>query len=249
MGFSILLITKNEESNIGLCLKALSNLSDDVVVLDSGSTDKTIEIARNLGARVEEIEWLGYAGTKNSGHSYCRHDWILSIDADEFVSEELRQSLSDLEPKESTVYCLDRITHFSGKEVRYSGWYPDWKPRLYNKNSCKWIGEYVHEYLDVPEGFSSVKLEGKLDHHSYKTDQDHYDRMMKYAKLSAEKLFAKNKRPSWIKQRISPMARFIRTYLIKLGFLDGKTGWKIASRNYLMVAEKYRLLNQMYKQR
>lgn len=248
MPFSVLIITKNEAHNIQNCLDALQGLSDDVILLDSGSTDQTVAIASKWGAKVHETEWLGYAATKNKGHQCCKYDWILSIDADEWVSEDLRRSLSQWKGGEKSVYYLDRLTTLAGKEVKHSGWYPDWKPRLYHRDHAQWEGAYVHEDLSFPKDFAKIRLRGKLFHHSYTDDQDHYRRMMKYAHLSAKAMFARNKRPNWWKRHISPLARFFRTLIIKRGFLDGMTGWKIANRNYFMVKEKYRLLDKMYRE-
>jgi glycosyltransferase involved in cell wall biosynthesis len=247
-GFSVVIITKNEAANIQACLEPLLPLSDDVLVIDSGSTDGTRKIARNLGARVLETQWQGYAATKNWGNAQANYPWILSIDADEVLSEDLVQSLQNWQPQPETVFFLDRITNYCGTWVHHSGWYPDWKPRLFNRNEVHWRGEYVHETLTWPDSFQTEKLAGKLLHYSYRTQQDHWDRMERYAQLSAQELFSRGKKPTWVKRHLSPAFRFFRTWVIKQGWRDGRTGWTISRRNAYLVRRRYQLLQQLYRE-
>lgn len=239
--FSVVLVVKNEADNIVRTLRALEGVSDDIVVVDTGSTDDTIEFARAEGARVYQEPWRGYIDTKNAANRHARHDWILSLDADEVVSPELAETLRNLNLEPKTVYELDLITNFAGQWVRHSGWYPDWKRRLFPKE-LEWRGELVHEYIHIPDDYRIVRLVGKVYHYSYQTDADHLARMENYAQLTAEKLFRQGKRPNIFKQIFGPPARFVRTYIVKRGFLDGKLGLKLAWRNAVLVNRKYELL-------
>ncbi len=244
---SALIITLNEADNIEACIKSLKPVVAEVLVLDSGSKDQTISIARQLGARVISTEWKGYAATKNYGNSLAAHPWILSIDADEIISEELGESIKNLNLDSKKVYALDRLTNYCGQWIKHSGWYPEWKVRLFHRDSSQWEGDYVHERLKYTEGIKVEKLTGKLFHYSYKSLEDHWDRIEKYAALSAQEMHTNGKRASFIKLWISPMIRFLRTYFIKAGFLDGKNGWIISIRNAQLVHLKYKILRSLHQ--
>ncbi len=242
--FSAVLITKNEAATIADVLRPLQALTDDIVVIDSQSTDGTIAICEAHGARVIQSEWLGYSATKNFGHSQAKYDWILSVDADEVLSDELISSLQNIQLKDKTVYALDRITDLYGTWIRHSGWYPDWKIRLFQRDPVYWKGDFVHETLHVPIDFEVVKLKGKFYHYSYKNAEDHLQRIEKYAVLAAEEMHAKGKKATFVKLYLSPVSRFIKTLIFQGGFLDGKAGWTIARRNAYLVRRKYRLLKE-----
>lgn len=244
--FSITIITKNEADNIVRCLEALRGLSDDIVVLDSYSEDDTRELAEAHGARVIQQPWLGYAASKNLANDRARHDWILSIDADEVVSPQLAEALRNLDPHPETVYRLDRLASFQGQWIRHGGWYPDRKPRLFDKTRVEWQGEFVHETLRIPDHFRIVDLPGQLYHYSYRSHADHLARIDSYSTLAAQDLFARGKNPFFLITWFAPAARFIRGYFLKKGFLDGKLGWIIAWRSAKMVAMKYRKLRWLY---
>lgn len=249
-GISAVIITKNEEVNIKACVDALKPVVDEVLVIDSGSVDQTIAIAESAGAKVLQTEWKGYSATKNWGNQQAKNKWILSIDADEVLSKELQQSIVTLEePTEKTVFILDRITNYCGKWIHHSGWYPDQKVRLFDKEKVYWKGDYVHETLHIPTEYSRILLKGKLEHYSYKSLEDHWQRLNKYAELSAQEMFNKGKKASWIKLNLAPAFRFFRTLILKKGILDGKEGLIISKRNAYMVRKKYRLLNKLNSQK
>ena len=247
MSFSIVIIAKNEAENIGRTIQALLPLDKEILLVDSGSTDDTCKIAEALGARILQVEWQGFAQTKNIGNEAAKNKWILSIDADEVISEELQKSLDNWQAEEQSVYLLDRMTEYRGKWIRHSGWYPDWKPRLFNKRHCRWEGSHVHEKLVFPNDFKQKKLTGKLWHYSYKNQQDHLERMERYTDLSAQKMFALGKKASTIKAYASAFARFIRSYLVKRGIMDGRRGLEISCMNARMVFLKYKKLMEMQK--
>lgn len=242
------IISHNVADTIGNCLAALQKVADEILVLDSFSDDGTVEICRELGATLVPQEWLGYSATKNLGNSMARNDWILSIDADEILSEELIFSIKNLVPRGGHVYALDRLTNYCGKWIKHCGWYPDWKVRLFNRNDVRWQGEFVHETLAIPAHFEEIRLAGKLYHFSYKDSGDHLRRLEKYARLSAQEQFQRGKKVTFAARWLSPFARFVRTFLIKKGFLDGREGWVISRRSAYMVRLRYQILKELWQQ-
>lgn len=243
--FSAVVIARDEADNIRPCLEALLQVTTQIWVVDSGSLDGTPEIARSLGARVHATEWLGYSATKNLGNSLPSTDWILSIDADEVLSPGLILSLQAWTPEAGKVYALDRLTNYCGHWVRHSGWYPDWKVRLFDRRTTRWEGDFLHEKLAFPPGTEVVRLSGKLLHYSYKSSDDHWRRMERYARLAAEEMLARGKKPGWWKRALSPAFRFFRTLILKSAWRDGRTGWTIAWRNAWLVRRKYQILREM----
>ncbi len=245
MKISAVIITKNEEENIARCLKSLVGVVDEIIVIDAFSTDKTVEIAQNNGAIIIQKEWEGYSQNKNFGNSQAKNDWILSIDADEVLSQELIISIRKLTLDDSKVYSFNRLNNYCGQWIRHSNWHPDWNIRLFNKKESAWSGDFVHEKLTLPKHVAVDQLEGLLYHYSYQNSEDHWQRIEKYAQLSAQQLFQDGKKATFIKLWLSPIARFLKTYFFKKGFLDGKAGWTISVRNAYLVHRKYQLLQKM----
>ena len=236
------IITHNEAENIGRCLAPLVGLVAEILVIDGHSTDGTAAIAEGLGATVLAKDWAGYSGTKNWGNAQARHDWILSIDADEVVSEELAASLRTAARVSERAYALDRLTNYCGTWVHHSGWYPDWKVRLFDRRRARWTGDYVHERLELDAGTQVERLTGKLYHYSYKSRADHRARIERYTTLAAQELYAKGKTVPFWKPLLSPAARFVRTYVFKQGWRDGAVGLHISRENARLVGLKYRKL-------
>ena len=246
-GISAVIISKNESANIARCIQAVTKVVEEVVVVDAMSEDDTAEIARQAGARVIQKKWLGYAQTKNFANNLAIHNWILSIDADEVLSDELIQSIQNIQLTPSTVYSLDRINNFCGQWIKHSGWYPDWKVRLFDRRHAYWVGDFVHEKLKYASDFKIVPLQGYLEHYSYKTHEDHHARIERYTDLAAEEMFKKRQQAYLTKIWISPIFRFLKTYILKMGFLDGKNGLIISKRNALLVHKKYQKLRSLYR--
>lgn len=242
---SAVIITKNEAANIAKCLQSLKNLADEILIIDAFSEDNTVEIAQILGAKVIQKEWEGYSQNKNYGNQLAKNDWILSIDADEVLSNKLIASIQQLSLDQHQVYRVNRLNNYCGQWIKYSGWHPDWNVRLFNKKQVCWKGDFVHEKLAIPTTTKMVCLEGLLYHYSYQNSADHWQRIEKYAQLSAQQLFQAGKKSTFIKLWLSPIARFLRTFFLKRGFLDGQAGWIISIRNAYLVHRKYRLLKQM----
>lgn len=240
MRISAVIITKNEARNIGRCLESLQGLADEVIVVDTFSEDGTQEICLELGAKVVEKEWLGYAATKNFANGLATGDYVLSMDADEALSETLRASILGLKGNLQGVYQFNRLAFYCGQPIRHGGWYPDRKVRLFPKGGAQWEGAYVHEALVPDPALSNTWLKGDLLHYTYYTVDEHVERAKKYAALAAEKLKSRSKASLRMKALFSPTWRFVQMYCLKLGFLDGKRGYQIAAITAREVGWKYR---------
>lgn len=248
MKLSATIITLNEERNIERCIRSLLPVVDEIIVLDSFSTDKTEEICKSLGVRFEQRKWEGYAQTKNHLNELATNNMILSIDADEALDEELQLAIRELKDTENTVYSVNRLTNYCGTWIKHSGWYPDVKVRIFPKDKCHWTGEYVHEELFVPENYKVVQLKGHLLHYSYYDFEDHRSRADKYSELTAQKMHAAGKAAGALKPYLSGLARFVTMYVLKSGFLDGKMGFKIASISAASNVYKYKELRRLNKE-
>lgn len=227
---SVVIIALNEAHNISACVTAARHVSGDVLVLDSGSTDHTAALAETAGARVVQQEWLGYAQTKNAGNLLAKHDWILSLDADEVLSDELIASLKTLKKSSSEVYSFNRLNNYCGTWIRHSNWYPDYVMRLFDRRRCSWQGDFVHETLNYPKEMKVVRLKGDLLHYTYRTAADHYRKLEKYAQLSARERIKKGRKAAKWKVALLPPLKFLTVYIFHRGFLDGRAGFDIARR-------------------
>jgi len=251
MKISFCLITLNEEQNLPRCLRSCAELADEIVVLDSGSTDGTERIAREFGARFERQEWLGYVGQKNRVLSLAAHDWVFSIDADEEFSLQLRDEVAAIRrvgPAAGVCgYEMPRCVLYEGQWIRHGDWYPDRLVRLFRRDRAKFAGGKVHERLEV-DG-SIQPLAGDLFHHSFRDAADHWARCEKYARLWAETQFEAEKSCGPLAPWTHAAFRWLRGYVLKRGFLDGAQGWRIAKFCAREVALKYRLLREMNRSR
>lgn len=239
------IITYNEEQNIADCIKSVIEIVDEVIVVDANSEDQTVKIAKESGARVMTNDWTSYGTQKNFGAQKVNADWILSIDADERVDSDLKEALQDLKLEEDKLYELNVKTNYLGKWIRYCGWYPSYKKRLYHKKSTKWNSDLVHEKLVSDVKLDTIKLHGNLLHYSYPSIERHHQKIDSYAKLTAQKWKLQNKSPSIIKKIFGPSFRFIKTYFFRLGLLDGKEGFLISKMSYLLVKEQLNYFKKM----
>ncbi len=239
MKLSATIITFNEERNIARVIESL-RCADEIIVLDSGSTDRTIEIAEKLGAHVIEADWPGYAAQKNLAAEKAENDWILSLDADEALSESLEAEIWHIKKNgaEFNAYTMPRLANYLGKWIRHSGWHPDRKVRMYDRTKGRWIGEFVHESVEVVDG-TVGHLEGNLLHFTCDTLSEHLKTMDRYTTLAAQQLVWEKRKISWFKLVLEPPWTFFRTYVIKLGFLDGIEGLAIANMAALYNFLKY----------
>ena len=249
MKLSVTIITLNEEINIRRCIDSLVNVADEIIVLDSNSTDQTEAICKEYGIVVfHKKAWEGYAASKNYLNSLAKHDYILSLDADEALDKELEQSILEIKKTGSPqLYSLNRMTNYCGKWIKHSGWYPDIKTRIFPKEGSYWDGEYVHEELVYPKGLEIIPLNGHLSHYSYYDYKDHKARADKYSTLTAMKMHEKGKKASILKPYLSALARFVGMYFIKMGFLDGFSGFKIAQISAQSNVFKYQELRRLNK--
>ena len=249
MKISSTIITLNEERNIERCILSLQKVSDEIIVLDSFSTDQTEEICRRLNVRFVQRKWAGYSESKNYLNSLAEFDYVLSIDADEELDTTLEASILAIKnEKNPQLYTVNRLTNYCGKWIKHSGWYPDVKLRLFPKEGCKWEGEFVHEELSYPKKLEILPLQGHLNHFSYYDYVDHRQRADKYSTLTAQKMNKAGKKASVLKPYLSGFARFVGMYLIKLGFLDGWQGFKIAQISAQSNVFKYKELRRLNKE-
>lgn len=222
---SVVIITFNEERNIERCLAAVRDIADEIVVLDSLSSDRTKEICLAHGARFFEQPFLGYVEQKKRALEFASHDHVLSLDADEVLSDELRQSILAVKGNwQHDGYCFNRLTNYCGSWVRHSGWYPDRKLRLFDRRAGKWCGDTIHERYLLDNGSLPHLIAGDLLHYSYDTIDQHLDQIKKFTTIMAQVQFQKGKRPGLVKLIFNPLWCFIRQYFIRLGFLDGFHG-------------------------
>lgn len=244
MKLSATIITFNEEKNIDLALRSV-NFADEVLIIDSGSTDHTVEIAKSHGAQVIENTFLGFGKQKNFAADHSSSEWILSIDADEEVTEELKHSILDTinnyKNGDPTIFNISRKTNFCGKWIMHGGWYPDVLARLYMKNNARFTEPEVHEELISKTNSPFGKLKGDLNHYSFATVESQVRVNLKYARLGAIALLKKrnNKRPILASIFFRPLGKFIECYLIKRGFLDGLPGLIIAINAMYSMFMKY----------
>lgn len=243
---SVVIITLNEERNIGRCLRSVEGLTDDIVVVDSGSTDLTAEICKSYGVRFFTTPWLGYAETKNYGNSLAIHPLILSLDADEALSDELRKSIMQvLKDQKAAAYSMNRLTNYCGHWIRHCGWYPDKKVRLFNNDAAFWSGSHIHETIKFTNGTQVLHLNGDILHYSYYSIAEHVAQANKFTDLTAKKAFEENKKASLLNVLFSPPVKFLRDYFLKAGFLDGYYGFVVCRISAFATFMKYSKLRRM----
>jgi glycosyltransferase involved in cell wall biosynthesis len=247
MEISAVIITYNEERRLEDALKSLAGAVSEIVLVDCHSTDETIKIARRFTDRVFERAWTNFADQKNFADGQAAHSWILSLDADERVSPELRKELLNLRAADPEVdaFSIPRQVYYLGRWVRHSGWYPERKLRLFRKAKAHWEGEYVHERL-VVEG-PIGKLRGPIHHFTYRNIHEHLARINTFSDLGAQKLYAEKKKARWYHLILLPFFRFVRAYFWKRGFLDGFPGLVISVLTGYAVFVRYAKLKEIWK--
>lgn len=245
---SVVIICKNEEDQIGRTLQSLSELTDDIVVLDNGSTDNTKNIVRNAGARLVEESWEGFGKTKNKATGFAKYDWILNLDADESIDDELKNSLLHLDLKNDTEVFEIKFKNFLGeKYLRFGEWGGDKHIRLFNRRKVNWNEAIVHEGLIFPPDIKIKKIKGFVLHYTAKNNEEFADKMRRYGMLNAEKYAKEGKRSSWFKVYLSPAFSFLKYYFFKLGFLDGEAGFVCAKMTSYYTFIKYARLLELNK--
>ncbi|MEZ4936095.1 MAG: glycosyltransferase family 2 protein [Crocinitomicaceae bacterium] len=248
-GISVLIITLNEERNIGRAIQSVLTFADEIIILDAESTDRTKEIAEQYDS-VQFIvrPWEGYSKTKNYLHSLAKYSYIFSLDADEAPNDEMQFAIRKAKEKGLVgLYEVNRLTNYCGSWIRHSGWFPDIKKRLFPADSASWNGAIVHEELIFDREYTTHLLNGYLEHYSYYSFEEHQQRADKYSLLTARKFFENGKNAGVCKPYISGGMRFVSMYLIKLGFLDGKMGFHIARISAKSNVLKYKELRRLNK--
>ena len=247
---SVVIITFNEEQNIARCIDSVKMLADEIIVLDSYSTDATADIAREMGACVYREKFRGYIGQKNLAMQFASHDYILSLDADEALDPQLARSiLREKETFQFRAYKMNRCTNFCGRYIRHGLWYPDAKIRLFDRRIGKWGGLNPHDKVQLAEGFAVKKLEGDILHYSFNSVDDHVWQNNRLSSIAAASMYHSGKRSSWFKMLVRPAWAFVNGFFLRFGFIDGRDGFIIAVNTAHQVFLKYTKLYSLQKGR
>jgi len=244
---SATIITFNEEKNIERCLQSLQDVADEIIVVDSFSTDKTKEICLKYNVKFFEREFTNYSEQKNWAIQQTSNSVILSMDADEAISEELKANIVTAKKNwNADAYSFNRITNYCGKWIKHSGWYPDKQLRLWKKESGQWNGNKIHEKVQLNKDSKIIQLKGNLLHYSYYTIQQHIAQINKFSELKADQLYQKGKKANCFKILFSPLFKFIKHYFFNLGFLDGFYGFIVCVNSAHSAFLKQVKLRQKY---
>ncbi|MCK4639554.1 MAG: glycosyltransferase family 2 protein [Bacteroidales bacterium] len=247
---SVVIITLNEEKNIGRCIDSIKDIADEIVVVDSFSTDKTRQICESENVRFILHEFEGYIEQKIYASSQAKFPYILSLDADEALSEELKKSI--IKVKENwnfDGYTMNRLTNYCGKWIKHCGWYPDKKLRLFDSRLGKWTGVNPHDEFVLKTGAKTTHLKGDILHYSYYSLEEHLKQIEKFTDISSKELFKNGKKFSSFKLIFNPVFKFIRDYFFNLGFLDGRLGYIICKYSAKATYLKYYKLIKLHQQK
>lgn len=229
---SVILITRNEEANLDDCLASLEGIAQQVVVVDANSSDRTLEIAQKHGATISQpSDWPGFGPQKNRALDLATGEWVLSLDADERLTPALKSEIVTAIAHSAHVECfaIPRLSWYCGRFIRHSGWSPDYVDRLFKRGTARFSDDLVHERL-IPTG-PVAKLSNPMLHYSFMNYSQVLEKLDRYSTASAEQAFAKGKTASPLKAVLHGMWAFIRTYIIRAGFLDGSQGFTLAISN------------------
>lgn len=247
---SVAIITFNEEKNIRRCLESVKEVADEIVVVDSYSTDKTEEICRSLNVLFLKNEFEGYIEQKNYILKQTTLPFVLSLDADEALSDQLKESIiSEKKKWQYDAYNMNRLTNYCGKWIKHGGWYPDRKLRLFHRDSGKWGGTNPHDRFILFPGKRVKFLQGDIFHYSYYNLKDHLNQIEHFTNVSSRAFVEKGRKAGFIKLYLSPVGKFIKDYLVKGGFLDGKAGFTICSLSARATYIKYRKIRKLYAEK
>lgn len=246
---SVVIIAKNEASNIQDCIYSALQVSNDIIVADSGSEDLTQELAIKAGARLLQVEWKGYGQTRNEAAKFASNEWILALDADERLTPELATSINSLPLTNNNTLYGFKIKSFLGlKKISFGEWGRQRIYRFYNRQQVAWDSTLVHEKITGKNIYRKI-IPGDLLHYTMKDMEEYHGKTILYANLSAKKYADCSKKASWIKRYISPVFSFIQNYIFRLGFLDGKEGLIIAYTSAKYVFLKYKFLHLLLQKK
>jgi glycosyltransferase involved in cell wall biosynthesis len=242
---SVAIITFNEEANIAACIESVRGIADEILVVDSFSSDKTVSIAQEKGARVIPNKFEGHIEQKNYALQNCSYEFVLSLDADERLDETALQEVKIQKEKRfpHEGYILKRLTFIGKKAVKHGSWYPDKKLRLVKKDNAEWTGINPHDRLEV-RSTNIFTLQGNILHFSYKTTEELFEKTKRYSEISAKHLYSLQRKNTF-SPRLKGIFRFIKHYFLKMGFLAGKLGWQIGKQQYYEALWKYRTLSTL----
>jgi len=247
---SAVIITFNEEKNIERCLQSLDGIADEIVVVDSFSKDKTKEICEKFNVKFIEHAFYGHIEQKNYAITQAQNPYILSLDADEAIDEQLKKAILKVKNNwDHDGYSMNRLTNYCGKWIKHCGWYPDVKLRLWDARKGKWGGDNPHDKFEFQTKNETVlHLKGDILHYSYYTLNDHYKQVRYFTDILSQAQFKRGKKAPLIVLVFSPVVKFFKDYIIKLGFLDGWAGLKICSISAYATFTKYKKLRHLIKQ-
>lgn len=228
MKLSTVIIAKNEADRIVNTIESALKVSDEVIVVDTGSQDDTIVVSEKAGATVISKEWNGYGATKNEAVLAAKSDWILSLDADEVLDKDLQRSIQNLSLRNNEIYYVNRIINYEGQWIKNCTWHPDWVPRLYHRKNASWNNEAVHEKLIFGSNLKKIKLKGLVEHYSFRSRQHFLDKTDEYAFLAAKQWIDKGVLPPLAKRWFGPKWKYFQIYYLKKGYKDGTIGKEIA---------------------
>lgn len=244
---SVVIITFNEEKNIARCLDSVKDIADEIVVVDSFSTDKTEEICRSRGVKFVQHAFPGHIEQKNWALTQSANPHVLSLDADEALDETLKKNIAAVkEDWACDGYEMNRLTNYCGAWIHHCGWYPDRKLRLFDKTKGKWGGINPHDKYEMP-GAKVCRLKGDILHYSYYTTEDHYKQIEYFTNILAKAMYEKGKKATVFKQYFSPVVKFVKDYFFRLGFLDGYAGWQVCRLSAWATYVKYKKLKVLEK--
>jgi glycosyltransferase involved in cell wall biosynthesis len=252
MKLSVVIITFNEERNIERCILSVQELADEILVVDSFSKDKTLAICEKYQVKVIQNPFEGHIQQKNFATEQASNDWVLSLDADEALSEELALAIKKVKSAEKpkvNLYEMNRLTNYCGSWVKYCGWYPDTKVRLFNRKFAKWAGVNPHDKLEGSKQEKVEFLKGDILHYSYYTKEDHLKQIEYFSKIAAGELVKQGKNVGQFTVYLKMAAQFFKSFVLKRGFLDGKTGWQISKLSAFATYRKYSLLRTLNETR
>jgi glycosyltransferase involved in cell wall biosynthesis len=246
---SVVIITLNEEKNIEDCLKSLQGIADEIVVVDSFSTDGTEAICRQYGVRFILNKWEGIVAQRNFAQEKATGPILLNIDADERLSEVLRNSILQEKEKGFSIkgYTMNRLNNYCGQWIRHGEYYPDRKLRLYYKDAGRVEGSNPHEWVQLNENYPTKRLEGDLLHYSFRTFSEHVSKMNHFSSVAAHTLYKRGRKPSYAKPILSAFWAFFNGFIVRRGFLDGYYGYVIARNHAMYSFYKYAKLNELHK--
>lgn len=246
---SAVIITRNEEKNIGRCIDSLARVADEIIVLDSYSADNTIAIARDKGAIIKQNVFRGYIEQKNKALQLTSNNFVVSLDADEVLSEKLVNSIlrEKINNFKHSAYYMNRYNSYCGKFIDHGLWYPNRKLRLFDKRIARWGGMNPHDKIQLETGIHRHFLEGDIIHYAYNSIEEHLQRNEELTSIASYSLFEAGIKKHWSKIVLSPAWSFIHGYFIRLGFLDGYYGFVIATQTARQSFLKYKKLRRLVK--